>query len=634
MSESATETEPPLSKVRTFIRRIPDGTRITDASFQTRHRVILAVIALHIPFLFLLSRLVGVEPVTGAEFPVIPLVNAIVGIGIIAGFVVVAAIPQLPRRIRSSFASLGFMTCAAVLAYFSGGFIEAHFVYFVGVGVVALYEDWVPFAVSIGYVAAQHSIFGLFGHIAVFNHPAAIENPAIWGLIHAVFVSGLAIAILFNWQSLEATHSDLDDRVADIEALEAKQREVAAAREEAEAQREQMGALNETLRAEAAIMADALSAVANRDLTQRPPRDSDIDAMQQVSSAYTDMTHDLSTVITELRRFADSVESTTESARNRAERLERTQREQAEDVRELSDRLREQVEGLESASDEMSDLSAAIEEIASSAEEVSAESSRTAEITDDGTEQIQAAIDVMDDVDTHVSALVELIEAVDTRMDSVSDATALIDDIAEQTNILALNANIEAARASGSTEGGAGDGFAVVADEVKKLADQTQDHSATIRGDVEGTLEEVTGVRNDIDDLRSLIDDGRRSVDDAGEVFESVADSMSGLEVSMEEVARATDDGAATAEEVTHAIVSVADQARAIADESDTAAASSEQTAQAIADMREELTALGDQTGTLQAELDRFDTVDVETPTARAVDAPSAPARPDGGSTH
>src|SRR6056297_1688904 len=137
------------TKIRRFISNTPDGSRIADSAFERRHRGVLITTALFLPFVFAVSRLTGVESVTGAELPSIPLVHSVAGVGLIAVLLGVAAVPMLPRRVRTSLASTGFMTTAAVLAYFTGGFIEAHFLYFVGVGIVALYEDWVPFGVAI-----------------------------------------------------------------------------------------------------------------------------------------------------------------------------------------------------------------------------------------------------------------------------------------------------------------------------------------------------------------------------------------------------------------------------------------------------------------------------------------------------
>ena len=126
-------------KLTEFINNIPDGSRIDSDAFKSRHRAVLVATALFVPFIFGISRMTGVESVTGAELPVIPLSHSIAGTGLVVGLLVIAAIPTLPRRIQTAMSSFAFMTNAAILAYFSGGFIEAHFLYFVGVGVVALY---------------------------------------------------------------------------------------------------------------------------------------------------------------------------------------------------------------------------------------------------------------------------------------------------------------------------------------------------------------------------------------------------------------------------------------------------------------------------------------------------------------
>ncbi|MDB2294505.1 methyl-accepting chemotaxis protein, partial [Halorubrum ezzemoulense] len=135
------DTESPL---KTYIENTPNGKEIPDETFKRRHIGVLAFTLALLPFVFGVSRMVGAESITGAELPVIPMLHSVVGSGMVLGLVVTAAVPALSRRVRAATGAVAFMAQASVLAYFTGGFIEAHFLYFVGVGVVALYEDWVP----------------------------------------------------------------------------------------------------------------------------------------------------------------------------------------------------------------------------------------------------------------------------------------------------------------------------------------------------------------------------------------------------------------------------------------------------------------------------------------------------------
>jgi methyl-accepting chemotaxis protein len=183
----------------------------------------------------------------------------------------------------------------------------------------------------------------------------------------------------------------------------------------------------------------------------------------------------------------------------------------------------------------------------------------------------------------------------------VAESTDLIESIAQQTNTLALNANIEAARAVNDSEG-----FAVVADEVKSLADETQDHSAAISLTIGETIEDVKRVQREMSQTKSQIETGKETTADAGEAFTDLTATVDGVDASVTEVATATDDGARTTEEVVDAITRVADQARTVAEQSESLADRADTRATTISEIRSQLDDLTGQTGTLQKQLDTF----------------------------
>ena len=155
----------------------------------------------------------------------------------------------------------------------------------------------------------------------------------------------------------------------------------------------------------------------------------------------------------------------------------------------------------------------------------------------------------------------------------IGKITDLIRDISEQTNLLALNAAIEAARA-----GEQGRGFAVVADEVRSLAEQ----SAVATGQIAGLLREVhtqiSRVINGANDSIIEIKTGSSSVKIAGEAFEKIGRAIENISIRIKEVAAyalelssgseqmaaATEEQAATLQEITSSANDLAEQAEVL----------------------------------------------------------------------
>jgi diguanylate cyclase (GGDEF)-like protein/PAS domain S-box-containing protein len=111
-------------------------------------------------------------------------------------------------------ASFGLLTSSAVLVHLSGGLTETHFHFFVMIGLIALYQDWLPFLMAIAFVAVHHAVFGVLFPHEVYGDSAARSNPWVWAGIHALFVLAASAAQLTSWRVVEDEHARSNDALA------------------------------------------------------------------------------------------------------------------------------------------------------------------------------------------------------------------------------------------------------------------------------------------------------------------------------------------------------------------------------------------------------------------------------------
>ncbi|MFT5451160.1 MAG: methyl-accepting chemotaxis protein [Enterobacterales bacterium] len=206
----------------------------------------------------------------------------------------------------------------------------------------------------------------------------------------------------------------------------------------------------------------------------------------------------------------------------------------------------------------MEQMSSAVEEVSQSANSTATEVEKAHSETTAGSSIVSSNIQSIKDLAGEIDTAAEVINKLDEYSTSIGNVLDVIRGIAEQTNLLALNAAIEAARA-----GEQGRGFAVVADEVRTLASRTQESTSEIQVMIERLQ---SGANEAVKVMESSKNKAAMSVDDiqkAGELLATITEGITIINDMSTHIATAAEEQASVTEEVhknVNAIASIADQ--------------------------------------------------------------------------
>ncbi|MCW8919013.1 MAG: methyl-accepting chemotaxis protein [Gammaproteobacteria bacterium] len=269
-----------------------------------------------------------------------------------------------------------------------------------------------------------------------------------------------------------------------------------------------------------------------------------------------------------LRTLVEAINATASQVTSAAEKSQAT-------ASHLAEASNHQAQQIASASTAVNEMAISIEGVSKNADQLAEESQRSVDIAKKGTEAVQKTINGMDIIREQIQETSKRIKRLGESSQEIGDIVELINDIAEQTNILALNAAIQAAMA-----GEAGRGFAVVADEVTRLAERSSDATKQIEALVKTIQTDTNEAIISMEQSTSGVVAGAKIAEDAGAALSEIENVSTNLAELVQSITSATRQQA-------HAAANISDTMNVIQEITTQTSEGTNQTAQSIGNLSE-----------------------------------------------
>ncbi len=282
-----------------------------------------------------------------------------------------------------------------------------------------------------------------------------------------------------------------------------------------------------TIRNRLKNLTTALELAGNGDFTASVT-DKSSDELKNLSVSYNKMADSLKVMMNEVISTSEQLASSSEELTASSEETSKATEVITESIQQVANGADQSATNVQDSADALGEVTDGIQSIAQNAQSVSTVGIKATEKAKNGGVFVDKTVQKITEIHHSVAKTGEAIKNLDSRSQEIEKITNVITDIANQTNLLALNAAIEAARA-----GEHGKGFAVVADEVRKLAEQVQFSVTDIATIVQRIQGETGNVTSALQTGYEEVKRGTTQLDETNETFEKISDAVGDMIVNI-----------------------------------------------------------------------------------------------------